>query len=184
MNRGDINDLFKDMCYNNVLIQSGGEPETHFGRVIISAAPFQKMDIESFLGKIRSSANFPYLLLAQYDYHYGDNFSDNIQKNFNISFFILDRPEKDNPDSIDSRLGKCERIAEQCIGYLRYKFRNSTKSRMHIGDVQGEAIGPVMENIYGIRNDITLLFPSNAQLAINQTDWRAPQDFILPKDLK
>lgn len=171
MNRVAFVNIFKDIVDTNKAIQLTDPGTHHFGRLILSAAPFQHMDLTEFFAQ-KMKMQFPYLLLGSYDINYGDNGIDNRTKNLQCTFFILDKIKKEDFDARDTALDVCESIGDDIMGYLRNYFRvNPDNTAFELDGATSEAIGPVGDSFFGVRVDFNLIQAANAQTGINPAKW-------------
>lgn len=171
MNRIEFVDLFKAIVATNKGIQDADPGDNHFGRIILSAAPFQSMDITEFFAQ-KMKRQFPYLLLASYDIHYKDNGGDTRQKELQCTFFVLNHCKKEDFDQRDSILDATEAIGDDITGYLRKYFKeNPDTAFFDLDGTTSEAIGPIADNLFGVRVDFSLIMQANPQTAYNPAKW-------------
>ena len=174
MTRLDYTTLFRTMATSNKMIGHTADA-MHFVRMIMSAAPFAKMDIEEMLQNTRDTLQDPFMLLATYDFHYEDNRSDNVWKNFMGSYYIIAQFSKDDYDDRDAKLDYCEQIVEECNSYLRRYFQTRLANyTLNLNDFHAEAIGPLGENRVGIRQDFEFKNSGNKALAFDTSKWNTP----------
>jgi hypothetical protein len=121
-------------------------------------AHFFKSDINEILSGIRDRVNFPCVIMADYDYSFVDNDSDNYHKRRAIALVFLDHCEDaDDFESIRDIYSNMEEIADDWINRI---FSDKTERRHpFLKDFEIDQINAVqfstIDNSYGIWIPIT-----------------------------
>lgn len=114
---------------------------------------FTLQGMEELLVKIRSTLAFPAVILADYDYSFGDAKSDNPLKNRSVAVVFLDHAEDaDDYDEIAGIYNHMEQVADDFIN----RMRNDSQNNRHafLKDIDFDSITGVQfqgpDNNFGI----------------------------------
>jgi hypothetical protein len=130
---------------------------------------FFRYELEEVLTSLGNNVNFPAMILEGYDFDYTDAASDNVIKNRNGAFMIIDREgDENNWDRIHELFDSCEEIGDEVVMRILSDKRNRNVPvvrNFEIWAVQGNMIANRAEGYYGIRYTFSLQSPRN-----NETD--------------
>jgi len=105
-----------------------------------------------------------------------DDVSDTIdsgRKHHTVSFFIVDKFEKGNPDSLDTTVEKCEEIAEEVFARILHHFQTNPQDGMLDPKTYSGFMvkHKVMSHIAGWIVEFTYL--TEGKTRINPEKWQA-----------
>ena len=134
---------------------------------------FFRFELEEVLTGIKSTINYPALILEGYDFAYEDSQSDNLIKNRNGAFILLDHAtHPDDFDRIDNIYDEMEEIADDIIAKIKCDKRN-IQIPFIVGfdfdKVQGMMIKGA-DQTFGMR--ITFTISSPRDITVNQDKWQ------------
>lgn len=151
----------EDMCKNHVDILHTAEEEHFF-----------MIGLEEILTKIRSSVNFPAVFLADYDYSFTDDHSDNVLKNRSFALVFLDHcADSDDYDEIAAIYDRMEQVADDFINRM-YQDKND-RSHSFLKDLDLSTINAVQfqapDNNFGVW--LPVMAVSTHNILVNNEKW-------------
>jgi hypothetical protein len=170
MKNTDYTRFFDDITQNHTAI-GNGDGKNHFARIILNDDILAETNLSEFLSNLEN-IEFPFLILISYDHNYSQNESNNKTKHINGTFILLDKCEVDDYAAIDAIFDSTEEIGEDILGYLKeYYDRNITMGWVHIDEMKGEHIGPIVDNYHGSKFDFVIHEYTNRGLYYNPLKW-------------
>lgn len=134
---------------------------------------FTKRTFEDILLDMKGeNIYYPLLNLEPYDFEFTEPFSDNLHKNRNIAFSIIDSvDDKTNADKKYQSWEKCEEIGDEILIKILTdkKKRLPILSDFNINDVKGIPFENKVDGLTGIRYEVTLSNTLNNE--INKEKW-------------
>ena len=134
---------------------------------------FFRFELEEVLTGIRSSINYPALILEGYDFGYSDNNSDNLMKCRNGAFILLDHAmHADDFDRIDEIYDEMESIADDILAKIKADKRNLSVpfiAGFDINKTEGQMLKG-NDQTFGIR--ITFTIDSPKEIVVNPEKWQ------------
>lgn len=169
------------LTFENVLTYFKSIAEAHtslksFSHYHISAEPFPKAYLESFLADIRSHIKPPFMLLEHYIADFSDNDADTWLKQAEGAFIIMDKLNSRKDSDIKAILGNTESIAEDIIGFILHNFKqpeNVSRAYVELNDFTIQPIGEI-SGFMGVRVDFTLQLSDRSQLEYDATKFTFP----------
>lgn len=144
-------------------------------------AATKKIQVEEFLKKQRSKLQLPHMLVEQYDSDYINNDGDNMQKQYNCAFIILDKfSVATTGTTLEEVQQKTEDIADDIISFINeeyiYQMQQGNLDKCLLIDFDkttGENIGPIGD-LYGTRINLVFTYPYQDQLQYHPAKWITP----------
>ncbi len=102
-------------------------------------------------------------------YHYQDDKSDNIFERFKSSFLILKPVERENYSQQLSVTTEARNIARQILARMKKMRIEFALKEFTIGDCQGDSVGPVLENCFGVTYEFSI--GDSAGIIYEPSDW-------------
>lgn len=136
---------------------------------------FYRMELDEVLTTIKSSElNFPAFALEAYDFNLSDSNSDNLLKNREGAFMILNHPtNKMDIDEIYTIWEACEEIADDIIIKMYADKRNPKENKVirniDLQSIQGKFLANQPGGLYGIR--ITFTIQSSKNNEVDTAKW-------------
>jgi len=135
---------------------------------------FFRMEIDEVLAGInRTDVKTPFLILEGYGFGYTDNKSDNLLKNRDGAFILLDHVKDiTDYDALHDAWDRMEEIGEELIMKMKADKRNPLTPVIrdfNFDSVQGTLIANDMSGHYGIRFTYSLVSPRSTD--INPEKW-------------
>lgn len=159
----DLISYFESLARRHVDIKHS-DTEKHFFR----------MEVDEVLGGIdRSDAAFPMLILEGYGYNFTDNNSDNLLKNRQGGFMLIDHvADASDFDAIQEVWDHMEEIGDEILRKIKSDKRNSLTRVVRdfsFTNVEATLLATQLGNNYGIRYTYTVVSPLNTEL--DPTKW-------------
>ncbi len=162
MKFSDLIDYFETLAAKHILINHSSN-EKHFFR----------FEIDEVLGGLnRSDVHFPMLILEGYNFSYTDNRSDNVIKNRQGAFVLLDQViDITDYDAKHEKWDELEAIGDDIIARIRSdkQVRNTIVRGFNIEDIEASLILNEYSNHAGIRYTFTISSP--APIEVDETQW-------------
>lgn len=140
------------------------EAEKHFFRFELD---------EVLQGINRTDVAYPMLILEGYNYNYTDNNSDNILKNRNSAFILLDHcPDLSDYQQVHETWDKLEAIADDILIRIKSDKCNPNAKVVRgfeFSNVESNLIANEIGNAIGIR--ITFTMSSPVQTQVDKNRW-------------
>jgi hypothetical protein len=134
---------------------------------------FFRFELEEFLTGMQAQVNYPALILEGYDFQFTDQNSDNVHKEINCAFMLIDKvSDKGDYDQIHDLWDTLEEIGDEIIVRILHDKRQreiNVLSYFSISNVSGAPLTDVNLIHYGFRYDIKLSWP--VQNDIEQSKW-------------
>lgn len=135
-------------------------------------AHFFHSDINEILSGIRDKVNFPCVLMADYDYSFVDNDSDNHHKKRNIALVFLDHADdSDDFESISAIFSEMEQIADDWINRIyndKLDRRHQFLKDFELNEINGVQFSTV-DNNFGIWLPISATSLHN--ISVDSSKW-------------
>jgi hypothetical protein len=172
MKHSDYNTLGRTIATSSKFIGHTSD-NCHFVRVNPPSALYREMYIEEFLQKVKSKLLFPAILWEAYDNGYDDNRGDQISKIYKPAFIILLKVTPiDDFTAQENAQQEAELIAEEILSYLKKYFAdNLTYGFFMINTINIEKVGPVDNNLWGVRCEWAFKKPNNQALYFKPENW-------------
>jgi hypothetical protein len=158
----DLIEYFEYLAANHTGI-GHKENETHFFR----------FELEDVLTSLKGDIHFKALILEGYDFGFGYRHSDNLLKQRNGAFIIIDRVMDENDfDAITQAYDECEEIGDEIIVRIASDKRNRNVPVVRdfqIEGIQGNMIANAAEGYYGMRYTYSLVSPRTND--VDTTRW-------------
>lgn len=158
----DIIAYFRHLATTHIALQHTAENK-HFFR----------FELEEVLTGIRSTINYPCLILEGYDFGYSDNNSDNLIKGRNGAFILLDHAtHPDDFDRIDEIYDAMEEIADDILAKIKSDKRNTSIpfiAGFDFNKTEGQMLKGE-DQTYGIRISFTIESPK--EISVNPDKWQ------------
>jgi hypothetical protein len=161
--------LFYKLAQTHNLIRHRDD-SPRFARIIVSVDPIQKLaDLaemeEVLLGRyLKPGAGQHVLVLESLQSQVQDNQGDNYQHRRRGAFFVLAQA----PHARDawSVLDQTETTGEQLLGAVLHELRDTPKTRLTVGSITLDAVGPIGDGTwYGTRFDFEFFTPATGALS-------------------
>jgi len=146
--------FFQEIAQKHVDIAHSSEKKA-FVRVSLNRDPLltSKHQINEFLVNEKVNLKPPFMILASYHARFSNSPPGDPKKTFMGTYAILDQPDrKDDFDSENAIIDKCEVIGEQILGYLlNYYLENPQYGEMVSYPFESEALSGLGHNNYAGR---------------------------------
>ena len=157
----ELNDYFEYLAAQHKDI-AHTPSDKHFYR-------FELDDVLTSMGDI----NFPALILESYDFNFQDARSDNVLKNRNGAFIIIDyEGDKGNHNRITQIYDECEEIGDEIIVRIlndKKKVSVPAVRNFNIAETTGNLVANDAKGYYGVRYMFTITSPRNND--VDTTKW-------------
>ena len=157
----DLKAYFKNFAINHSLIQHSGQ-EKHFFHC----------DLNEILSGIRETVNFPAVSMADYDYSFTDNDSDNHHKKRAIALVFIDHcKESDDFDAISDIYSQMESIADDWINRIyndKIERRHAFLKDFELNDINAVQFSTV-DNNFGVW--LPIIVTSLHDINIDRDKW-------------
>jgi hypothetical protein len=135
---------------------------------------FFRFELDEVLNGIqRSDVSYPMLILEGYGYDYTDNKSDNIIKNRNTAFILLDHcPDISDYEKVHEIWDNLESIADDILIKMKHDKRNTLTPVIRgfeYSSIESKLIANEIGNSIGIRINFTVSTPVPSD--INPGRW-------------
>ena len=157
----DLKLYFENLAINHFLIQHSGQ-EKHFFHC----------DLNEILSGIRENVNFPAVFMADYDYSFIDNDSDNHLKKRAIALVFIDHcSESDDFDAIGEIYSQMESIADDWINRIyndKTERRHGFLKDFELNDINAVQFSTI-DNNYGVW--LPIIVTSLHDISVNRENW-------------
>ncbi len=135
---------------------------------------FFRLEVEEVLTGLGDSVNYPYLAMENYEYGFTDSLSDNVLKNRQCAFMVLDHIiSADDSDAIHQAFDKCESIVDDILNLLQ-QFANSRQHPVvkdfDINSVEVVPIYNQADQAYGMRAMFKTV--NNYKSSVDISKWK------------
>lgn len=124
---------------------------------------YYRFELDEVFTSLGSNINFKALILEGYDFNFGDSDSDNLQKQRNGAFIIIDHEgDENNYTRINQIYDECEAIGDEIIVRIAADKRNRNIPVVRNFDIrgtQGNMVANAGEGYYGMRYTFSLHSP-------------------------
>jgi hypothetical protein len=163
MTYSNYTEFFRKLAkYHKQLRHTPEKPS--FFRAVVTEDPLgSNYHVDEMLKAFRSTIKLPCMVMELFTFQ-DDNkqMADNIRRTRVGGIIILDKVDKHSHDSLEQTLDKCDGIAQEIMAYVMAYYRKyEQKGRLELNSVQGEPVGPVGDNLYGIRRNFEITNPVN-----------------------
>ncbi len=172
--------------HKGIAHQINGGVKTHFARVIIddgSRDPFGRINISEILTKVRSSFELPVMVVVNYDVSGSDEGGGSVQKVKGMMFYLLDKAKSVTKDLSDviSVIDHMEEVADELLGFMREDYELaemksdvSGKMLLNFSELSIRAIGPIKDNLCGVKVEIPFTEVAESALRYNPDKFNDP----------
>jgi hypothetical protein len=134
---------------------------------------FFRLELDEFYAGLRNDINYPALVLEGYDFNFTDNKSDNVIKNRNGAFMLIDHcAEADDFDRIHQIWDALEEIGDDILIKILADKRDRTVTTVRdfdMNNVEATLIANDVDQNYGIRFQFQIsTLKSND---VNESKW-------------
>lgn len=170
--------LFYRLAQAHRLIRHRDEAP-RFARIIVSVDPIQKLadlaEMEEMLTSryLTADSGQQVLVLESLQSQVRDNGGDNYQHHRRGAFFVLAQA----PSARDAWtiLDQTETTGEQLLGAVRHALQDDPRTRLVVGSLALDAIGPIGDGTwYGTRFDFEFFTPATQALAYEPSAFTFP----------
>ncbi len=134
---------------------------------------FFKIELEELMTGLRSSINYPALVIEGYDFRYQDAASDNVLKTRHCAFDILLKPKNTGDfEEIYSLYAEAEAIADDIVNLMSFHKRWRTHSivaEIDLNSIEALPINGFVENAVGYR--VSFEMQSGHNTDVELTKW-------------
>ncbi len=134
---------------------------------------FFRIELEEILTGLKSKINYPALILEGYDFVFKDQNSDNLHKEINCAFIVMDLiRDKGDYDLIHAKWHEMEEIGDEIVVRILSDKRSrlvEVLSYFHMTNVSGALLVDMNLMHYGVRYDFSLSWPVVND--IDDTKW-------------
>jgi hypothetical protein len=149
-----------------------------------SAKHFFRMELDELLNGLPSKAKFPVFILEAYDVSFFSRDSNNIMKNFNGAFTILDKPDNQQDyDSIEDVWDACEEIGTDFIVMMyNHRLKQTTADtfdpdgfikNFDVNNVEAMPVATDVDGTFGFRFTFTLT--AKIDHRVDDEKWAEPK---------
>jgi len=137
---------------------------------------FFRLEFDEVLTALPSKMNWPCLVLESYDISFIDNRGDNILKQRNGAFIILERVKNSQDfDAIHAAYDKCEVIVDDILSQMMLDKRSRSHAVVKDLDLSQVQVIPIANDVdgaFGFRCSFPMI--NTHDIAVDPTKWLNP----------